>query len=213
MRWREIRSVSWWSERLILSLGLLTFFAVGHSLLNDLAHMRPRRYLPNLIEDQIPFVPAFIVIYLLFFVFVFVPAIVIHDRAAFRRVAAAFLIVILVSFAFFYAFPLTVQRIEEPPGDDVFTGMLRWFQSVAKPHNTFPSLHVALCTLAAVSCLAHARRVGIVMLVNAALVAFSTLVLKFHNVLDVIAGLFLAGAVSIWLLRRSQTVDSERYEV
>lgn len=213
MRQREIASVYRRLEKLILSLGLLALFVVGHSVLNELAHMRPRRYLPELIRDHVPFIPPLIAIYLLSFAVVFVPALVIRDRAAFRRTAAAFFLVIVVSFVFFLALPLTVQRIEEPPGDDVFTGMLRWFQSVARPHNTFPSLHAALCTLAAASCFVHRRRVGIVLSVYAVLVVFSTLSLKLHNVLDMIAGLFLAGVVSIWLLRKPRTEDPETYTV
>jgi membrane-associated phospholipid phosphatase len=191
-------------EKAIICLGLFSLFLVGHFALNDLADVRPRRYLPLLFGEQIPFVPAFIVVYLSSFVLVFVPAFVIRDGVAFRRTAGGFLVAILVSFAFFLAFPLTVERVESPEGNSLLVELLRWFQSVAKPHNTFPSLHVALCTLAAVSVLAHARRVGIVMCIYAALVAVSTLFLKLHNVLDLVAGLVLVAAVWTWVVKGGQ---------
>jgi|GEM_PF-3050764 len=188
-------------ERIIVSAGLLTLFLIGHRALNELAHLRPARYLPELIERHIPFLPSFIAVYLLSFALVFVPAFVIRDRHSFRRTARTFLVVLLISFALFLVCPLTVQRVESPQGDGIFVGMLRWFQSVAKPHNTFPSLHVALCAVAAVSSLAHSRPVGIGMAVYSVLVVVSTLVLKLHNALDVVAGLLLALVVWMWVGR------------
>lgn len=180
-------------ERLVISLALLALFLVGHSVLNELAARRPKAYLPVLFENHIPVLPAFIVVYLLSFALVFVPAIVVRDGPAFRRTARAFLTAILVSFAFFLILPLTVERVDAPQGAEAFARLLDWFQSGVKPHNTFPSLHVTLCSLAAISCLAHKPRVGIMMVIFAALVVLSTLFLKLHVILDVVAGLVLAG--------------------
>lgn len=189
-------------ERVFICAGLLALFLAGHWVLNELASLRARRYLPLLFEDHVPFLPPFIVVYLGSFLLVFTPAFVIRDRAAFRRTARGFLLLILVSFAFFLAYPLTVRRIESPESPSLFVGLLLWFQSHAKPHNTFPSLHVALLTLAAASCLAHERGAGILMTIFAALVALSTLFLKLHVVLDVVAGLALALLTWLWLLWR-----------
>jgi membrane-associated phospholipid phosphatase len=187
------------SEKVWLCAGLFGFFLVGHKILNELAHVRPARYLPPTVEEYVPFLPGFIVIYLLAFGAVFVPALVIPSRHEFRRVARRFLALILVSFSFFLIFPFSVQRIESPVGDGWSLDLLRWFQSVAKPHNSFPSLHVAFIVLGAVSCLPESKRTGIGMFVFAALVALSTLFCKLHNVLDIVAGVAVAVAVVLAL--------------
>ena len=154
------------------------------------------------------FVPEFIIVYLMAFVAVFVPALVIPDRRAFRRTALRYLILILVSFIFFLAFPFSIDRVESPAGDGLSLDLLRWFQSVAKPYNSFPSLHVSFILLAAVSCLPFSRRAGIAMFVFAALVVLSTLFCKLHNVLDIVAGIAVVPAVMIAIRGHDATQDS-----
>lgn len=68
-------------------------------------------------------------------------------------------------------------------------------------YNCFPSLHVAQCFLAALTCYRVHRGVGLVTGLWASLVGLSTLYTKQHYVVDVIAGAFLACAAYLAFLR------------
>jgi membrane-associated phospholipid phosphatase len=70
------------------------------------------------------------------------------------------------------------------------------------PYNCFPSLHVAHSFVSAVTVHRVHRGVGRWAVVCASLVAVSTLFTKQHYVLDVIAGMLLAGVAYRVFLRR-----------
>jgi hypothetical protein len=69
------------------------------------------------------------------------------------------------------------------------------------PYNCFPSIHVAHSFVSALACFRVHRGVGIAALLCASLVALSALFIKQHYVLDVIAGILLAGVACAIFLR------------
>ena len=82
---------------------------------------------------------------------------------------------------------------------------LRALYSADPPHNCFPSLHVAHSFVSALACSRVHRRLGLVALIAATLVALSTLFTKQHYVLDAVAGVVLAFVAYGVFLRRDCT--------
>jgi membrane-associated phospholipid phosphatase len=104
-------------------------------------------------------------------------------------------------------------RPVEVSGDDFATWSLRALYGADPPYNCFPSIHVAHSFVSALTIARVHRRLGVVTLVSAGLVALSTLYTKQHYVVDVIAGVLLALAAYALFLRRlpsSQITEADR---
>lgn len=169
---------------------------------------------PELALDRaMPLQAAWSVIYGSLFLAVLLPAFVVHRQELIRRMVLAFLMVWLVSYAFFLAYPTISPRQDEVLGDGFLAWVLRAIYSSDTQYNCFPSLHVAQCFLAALTCYRVHRGVGVVAGVWAFLVAVSTLYTKQHYFLDVIAGALLAYLAYVVLLRsypREEVPEHER---
>jgi len=108
---------------------------------------------------------------------------------------------------------IPVQPLWKVDGEGFFAWALQGIYSSDVRYNCLPSLHVAQCFLAALTCYRVHRGVGAAAGVWAFLVGLSTLYTKQHYVLDVIAGMFLAFAAYTVFLRnypRERTPERER---
>lgn len=155
------------------------------------------------VDNYIPTISFFIVIYLSYFLFLISSLIVflVKYKPFLLRVA---LVSILISFAISYSIYLLYQSyIERPilnPGD-LLTDLTLWVYKIDNPYNGFPSLHVALSTISAVSWVKAKDKLYPLMVVWAILIAFSTLVIKQHYLADVLAGIAL-GFFSYYLANK-----------
>ena len=160
------------------------------------------QHLPELALDRmIPLQPAWAPIYLSYFLFPFLPMLVIRQEEQVRRTFLAWLMVWLVGYACFLAYPTTLPR----PIGELGVGFFAWFllgiYEANAPRNCFPSLHVATPFVAALSCWRVHRGVGLAAVLWASIVALSTLFTKQHYAADVIAGIILAGMAYAIFLR------------
>jgi len=89
-------------------------------------------------------------------------------------------------------YPTAAPRPDTVTGEGFGVWGLRALYSSDPPYNCFPSLHVAHSVVSALACSRVHRRLGIIAMIAATLVAVSTLFTKQHYVLDVVAGVFLA---------------------
>lgn len=150
-------------------------------------------YAPELALDRaIPLDPSWSMVYASLFLAALLPVFVVHQQELIRRVILAYLSIWLVSYAIFLAYPTIAPRHDEVTGDGFSAVALQTIYDSDVQYNCFPSLHVAQCFLAALSCYRVHRGVGIVTSLWALLVGLSTLYTKQHYVVDVIAGAFLA---------------------
>jgi membrane-associated phospholipid phosphatase len=110
----------------------------------------------------------------------------------------------IVAYAFFLAYPTMAPRPNDRAviGDGFALWGLRFLYEADPPFNCFPSLHVAHSFVSALTCFRLSRRLGITTGICAALVGISTLFTKQHYVLDVLAGVALAGLSYVLFLRR-----------
>src|SRR5258708_4005706 len=157
---------------------------------------------PELALDRaLPLRPAWSAIYGSLFVAAFLPVFVLHQQELIRRTILAYLTVWLVSYAFFLIYPTAAPQHGEAIGVGFFAWALRGIYSSDVKFNCFPSLHVAQCFLAALSCYRVHRGVGAFAGMWAILVGLSTLYTTQHYVVAVFAGGLLAYAAFLVFLR------------
>ena len=160
---------------------------------------------PELALDRaIPLWPAWAIVYGCLYLFlILLPIFVVREPMHLRRTIYAYMTVWLTAYVIFWFYPTYAPR---PQGDAVpgpgFTAWaLRALYDMDPPLNCFPSIHVGHSFVSAITlCRVH-RRVGAASLVAASLVGLSTLLVKQHYVLDVVAGAALAGAACAIFLR------------
>jgi membrane-associated phospholipid phosphatase len=172
---------------------IIVFEAVGFY-----AVTLPTRDLSLPLDRRIPLVSAFIWPYLLCYVFPLLPLVVVKDWHRFNR---ALLAIVLANAAAFLAYIVLPVAFPHPElGSSLSDRILAFqFQYDFKPGaNKLPSLHVAFAWIVCLLCrkqgLGRAREAMI--LLSAALISISTLFVKQHILLDVLAGAALA--VAAW---------------
>jgi membrane-associated phospholipid phosphatase len=148
------------------------------------------------LDDRIPFVPEFSILYLSVSPLLYLPLLVLRDSEKLTALALAFAAQIAVAGMIYAAVP--VEASTAPAGDHgIVFALIDW---VNLDYNSLPSLHVALSVTAAWSVsLALDMRWRILLWVWTGLVVLSTLLTKQHTLADVAAGLCLAAATA-WLL-------------
>lgn len=162
------------------------------------------RYLPELALDRaLPLIPAWALVYGALYVFlILLPVFVVRQDELIRRTVYAYLLIWIVAYAFFFViYPTAAPRPAKVAGQGFAVWGLRALYGSDPPYNCFPSLHVAHSFVSALATYRVHRRLGIVAVVCATLVAASTLFTKQHYVLDVIAGAAIAAAAYGLFLR------------
>jgi membrane-associated phospholipid phosphatase len=169
------------------------------------AFFPPRtRHVPELALDRVwPLVPSWAIVYGALYLFlILLPVLVIRQDELIRRTVYAYLLIWITAYLFFFVvYPTVAPRPGIVSGEGFAMWGLRALYSADPPYNCFPSLHVAHSFVSALASTRVHRRLGIVALFAATLVAFSTLFTKQHYVLDVVAGVLLAVVAYGFFLR------------
>ncbi len=150
-----------------------------------------------------PVLPLWTLVYGSLYFAVFLPMVVVRHEEHLRRTLWALVMVWVVGSIGWLFYPTVLPR---PASAAIGEGFGAWTLRIAygmdAPYNCFPSLHVAQPFLAAFTGGLVSRRLGRFAIGWASLVALSTLFTKQHYVVDVIAGIILAGAAYLVCLRR-----------
>lgn len=109
-----------------------------------------------------------------------------------RVACLAYTISIMSSLVMFMLMPVGIVRPEPQPGDYGLL-LLTVTRAIDQPFNCFPSLHVSLDFIAAFVTWTEHPRAGAALLALASVISVSTLFVKQHYVLDLVAGVLLAG--------------------
>ncbi len=151
------------------------------------------------LDDRIPFCPAFVVFYILWYFYV--PGCMLwaclRAKDVFCRQAAALFSGAFLCVAMFVLYPTCIDFRPAAEGAGVFRALCRLIYAHDAPVNVFPSLHcyealvLHLVTFRAPPLRAHkALRLASFALV--VLICLSTLLVKQHSVADLVAGCTLA---------------------
>jgi len=154
------------------------------------------------LDRALPLLPGWSIVYGAAYLFLIVlPVLVVRGERAIRDGVRAYLLVWITAYACFLAYPTLAPRPAVVAGTSFGAWGLRALYSADVPYNCFPSLHVAHSFVSALVCRRVHRGVGLVAMICAAVVGVSTLFSKQHYVLDVIAGIALAGVAGAVFLR------------
>jgi len=153
-------------------------------------------------ELDIPFLPVFVWIYLTIYPLFLLPFLFIRNKEFFRQFSIAYITVMCICYVFYIFYP--VRFLYRPPlAIDSFSS---WALSIVykadNAWNCFPSMHVAMSLLAALTILeVHLVR-GILAILLTVLIAASTILIKQHYIMDVLASMLLMSLVYFIFFRK-----------
>ena len=151
---------------------------------------------PLHLDGWIPFVPAWVWIYVLYYPFCFLPLAlreIRDDPDAFVRTAWAFSLQFGFSYLCFLALPLQITHPALAGG--LASDLLRKIYLADNGFNSFPSLHVANVTFVVLLFeRLRGTRAALPLALLAVLIALSTVLVKQHYIPDVILGAVLGWA-------------------
>jgi membrane-associated phospholipid phosphatase len=187
------------SITMVVLVSLVPFYI----FIADLVSERSTLHVPELAFDRVvPLQPTWALVYGSLYLFLIVlPVFVVRQQEHIRRTVLAYLMVWIVAYVCFLAYPTMAPRPANVIGEGFVAWSLRFLYSSDPPYNCFPSLHVAHSFVSALTAYRVHRGVGIAAALCASLVGVSTLYTKQHYVLDVISGVFLACVAYVAFLR------------
>ena len=206
----------WWT--LVLPVYLTLFFIIEHFIKDNYWATQTS------IDYHIPFIPQFIVIYdsWSFLLFALGIYLIVKDPEGFRRYMWTILLTFFTATAFCALVPngqdLRPAVMEQ---HNFFTWMVQYTYSLDTNTNVFPSVHV-LGVLAALFAIWHTPGMKkwtwcVFSLIYGILIIASTLFVKQHAFIDVLAGLFLGaiGYVVVYVIigRRRDRLIAARNSV
>lgn len=148
------------------------------------------------IDRMIPFNKYFILPYISWYFYVgfFLILISVFNKEGYFKLLISLVVGMLISYGIFYIFPTYVQR-PVIYKTDIFSGLVVDLYARDNPYNCFPSVHVLNSVLVATYVNKQekfARGVKIISTIIAILIILSTMFLKQHYFLDVVAGTIMA---------------------
>lgn len=146
-------------------------------------------------DRRIPFMPVFIIPYLIWYPYVFLMFVVFFkkDRRVYYRSLTLTCIGLAVCYGCFYLFQTTLQRPEIGEGG-VLNALVGFVYATDAPYNCFPSIHVLTSHIvlkAAFQC-NTGKRLKIAAFVVSWMIIASTLLVKQHVLADVAGGILLS---------------------
>lgn len=185
LKWKTYLPLLW-----ILAIPVLNIF---YGILNH-AHT-PVKSLMTDLDSAIPFVPIFIIPYLVWYPFIIIMLFLFcaRDRNVYYRTLLTQCIGLIACYIIFFLFQTTVER---PPlvGTGVLDRMVNLVYSTDNPYNCFPSIHVLTSYLMIKGAAASAgftNKDRVAVHIFAWSIIVSTLFVKQHVLLDV------AGAIAL----------------
>jgi membrane-associated phospholipid phosphatase len=192
-------------ERAAIASLIVVSYAAGYFLIGWTTDPEHARSLSTPLDARIPFVPETVFLYAWVYTAMVFPLFVVRSSALFRRVGLAYAIVIAVCLATFAVFPVTAVDLRPDAGAlDVsrFSGWaVKLVYTLDPPFNLFPSVHLAVATLAALSAWTARPIYGAIGFAWLIPIAVSVSTVKQHFLIDIVAGAGLAFAAYAAIIR------------
>ena len=191
--------------RALLVVGVVAFFIAGYFGVGLSVDPSRARDLGTALDRRIPFIAASVWVYLWVFPASLLPLFVVRCPRLFRRTLLAYGLAIAASLIVFVAFPVTSLALRADRAALDVTRLSPWAVALLyrldPPVNLFPSLHLSIAGLAALSAWKARRAYGAAAFVGVALIGASICTVKQHFVLDGLGGAALAAIVYAFVLR------------
>ena len=179
--------------RILAILLVITLFAGTYLLINEFTVGRDVAVLNTPLDDIIPFVPFFVYFYLIAYIMNTMGAsfVIINEKTKdFRKSIYGYVSIILISSLIYFIFP--VKTIRPEIAADTFTmNVVYNLYSTLLPYNLFPSLHVGLSIFTSVLAFKFKNVGRYLFAILAFFITLSTLLIKEHYIIDLIAAMVL----------------------
>jgi membrane-associated phospholipid phosphatase len=179
-------------RNLIMTCFLFLIALPGYMIISYTVDISKSPSLALFLDAKIPFVPWTIAIYDWIYIIIFIPLFTVKDLDLLKAVAKAFTFVILISLSVFIFFPVKIERPELSQPKNFIEWWVWINYTLDKPTALFPSMHVSNAILSALVPIHWSKRIGIPALLLSFAISISTLTVKQHFIVDVIAGSILA---------------------
>ncbi|MGI5989166.1 MAG: phosphatase PAP2 family protein [Lachnospiraceae bacterium] len=183
-----------------VATGVLLWIVYGIFFVLDEQLIRPGNprlhYIHTTLDDKIPFIEWFIFPYLYWILLIVIIWLIMLVKATdeeYRHFCQLTMVGAYIILAFYLIWPSALQLRPETIPDNIAGRIVSWIESTDTPTNVFPSLHVyiSLCLYdGIITCKALKGKKGLKLwvLISILLIIVSTVFLKQHSVLDLIAG-------------------------
>lgn len=163
------------------------------------------------LDTMIPFIPAFVIPYLIWYPFTFIVHFLLckFNRSMYYRTLIITCMGLIVCYITFYFFQTRIERPEIGPNGIINT-FVNLVYSTDAPYNCFPSIHVltSYILLKAAYQAKLSRKITAIISVTSWLIILSTLFIKQHMVADVLGGIVLSEI--LFLLIPNSLIRSRR---
>jgi len=183
----------------LAALGMLGFTIAGFSLIGFAVDPAEAYVLRTALDDAIPFLPWSVYVYSWVYSSMLYPLFTVRSGDLFWRVVAAYGLVVAVSLLVFAVFPVTSVGLR-PDVSTLDTALfhnwgVRLTYTVDPPANLFPSLHMSIAAIAALSAWKARRLYGLLAAPIVLGIAVTICTMKQHFVADGVAALVLVAVV------------------
>lgn len=181
----------------LLFLLVMPVLGLIYKILNN--NPREAVILSTNVDDKIPFLPVFILPYIIWYAFIlgYLVYFWYKDTRVYFKTLTMIVIGELVCFVIYFFFQTTVPR-PNLVGDGMLIDLVGMIYSHDQPYNAFPSIHV-LTTFAIILGNINIRNKHIIhsvfVPVMGSLIIISTLFVKQHYILDMFASMFLTSFI------------------
>jgi membrane-associated phospholipid phosphatase len=186
-------------ERAALTAAACAFFTAGYFGVGLNVDPPRARSLGTAVDLRIPFIASSVWVYLSLFPTSLLPLFVVRCPRLFRRTIAAYVLAIAASLAVFAVFPVTSAGLRADPAALDATRFAPWAVALLyrldPPYNLFPSLHLSIAILAALSAWKASRPLGTAAFAGVAPIGASICTVKQHFIVDGAGGVALAAIV------------------
>ena len=168
-------------------------------------------YLNNAIDDRIPFIPSFVIFYVMWYLFlILIPLLILkYNKKVFDKYIVVSIVYAILEGIIFILFPTTMNR-QPLVVTDISTWVVDIIYKVDTPVcNLFPSAHCAFSILFIISILdvkEVKKEYKILIIISSLLIILSTLFIKQHVVVDVLGALLI---VPIYYILRKRKINLE----
>ena len=177
-------------RRLLVVVGVYLFHSLAYGILSTY-HANDNFSLFTDFDKLLPFAPEMVYVYMSFYVVIILSVFAVKTENDFNRMITSIMATLIFTYPFFYFFPASYPPIDFE-ANNLTTKFLQWCFEADVPNNTFPSLHVGLSFTIAFGIMHLRKQVGIFYLIWAIAIAFSTVLIRKHFVIDVFGGIIIA---------------------
>lgn len=196
-------------NRIIILFGVFIFQSLIY-FITKLFQNNPV-YLNNAIDDRIPFIPSFVVFYVMWYLFlILIPLLILkYNKKVFDKYIVVSIVYAILEGIIFILFPTTMNR-QPLVVTDISTWIVDIIYKVDTPVcNLFPSAHCAFSILFIISILdvkEIKKEYKILIIISSLLIILSTVFIKQHVVVDVLGALLI---VPIYYILRKRKINLE----